>query len=126
LRLALLSPLALCNEPLVKVRFHQDHHSADWASAYAGQDRTFRKLQASVDARRRSLLRRERAMNALRFAYEHAIRRQRAGALATLVWSSGFSWHYLRWWVRSVRIVLRAFVPEPVLMLYRRHRGSVA
>jgi glycosyltransferase involved in cell wall biosynthesis len=126
LRLALLSPLSVCNESLVKVRFHQDHHSLDWASAYVGQDHTFRKLVPLVDARRRSLLRRERAANALRLAYGYAIRRQRVDALASLARSLVFSWHYLQWWVRSIRIVVRAFVPELMLVLYRRYRGSAA
>jgi len=126
LRLALRSPVALCNESLVNVRFHQDHHSADWAAAYVGQDWTFRKLQPMVNRRQRSLLRFERVRNALRLAYGHAVLRQRAEVLATLAKSAGFSWIYPHWWVKSVRVVVRAFVPERMLLLYRRCRGALA
>jgi glycosyltransferase involved in cell wall biosynthesis len=124
LRLALHSPLAVCNEPLVNVRFHGEHHSADWASAYFGQDHTFRKLLPSVNAERRSLLRRERVRNALRLANRYAVLRQRAAALAVLARSAVFSWHHAYWWLRSARVILRAFVPERVLVFYRRYRGS--
>jgi glycosyltransferase involved in cell wall biosynthesis len=124
LRLALHSPLAVCNEPLVNVRFHGEHHSADWASAYVGQDHTFRKLLPSVNAERRSLLRRERVRNALRLANGYAVLRQRAAALAVLARSAVFSWHHAYWWLRSARVILRAFVPERMLVFYRRYRGS--
>jgi glycosyltransferase involved in cell wall biosynthesis len=124
LRLALRSPAAICDESLVNVRFHQQHHSADWASAYVGQDYTFRKLQPLVTARQRSLLRRQRAMNALRLAYGHAMLGQRVAALTALAKSAGFSWWYVQWWLRSMRVIARAFVPDKVLVLYRRRRGT--
>jgi glycosyltransferase involved in cell wall biosynthesis len=124
LRLALHSPLAVCNQPLVNVRFHAEHHSADWASAYVGQDHTFRKLLPAVNARRRFLLRRERVRNALRLANRHAVLGQRGAALAVLARSAVFSWHHAYWWPRSARVILRAFVPERVLVFYRRYRGS--
>lgn len=126
LRLALRSPLAVCNESLVNVRFHQEHHSADWASAYVGQDRTFRKLQPVVDRRRRSLLRLAQVRNALRLAYAYAVLRQRRDVLAALARSAGFSWLYVHWWVEAVKVLIRAFVPERMLLLYRRRRGMVA
>jgi glycosyltransferase involved in cell wall biosynthesis len=126
LRLALRSPLAVCREPLVNVRFHQDHHSANWAAAYVGQDWTFKKLQAMVNRRQRSLLRFERVRNALRLAQGHAVLRERADVLATLAKSARFSWLYVHWWVKSVRVLVRAFVPERMLLFYRRCRGALA
>jgi glycosyltransferase involved in cell wall biosynthesis len=126
LRLALRSPVAVCNEPLVSVRFHQDHHSANWAAAYVGQDWTFRKLQPMVNRRQRSLLRFERVRNSLRLAHGHAVLRQRAEVLATLAKSAGFSWLYVHWWVKSVRVLVRAWVPERMLLAYRRCRGVAA
>jgi glycosyltransferase involved in cell wall biosynthesis len=68
MRLALRSEVALVDEPLVRIRSHRENHSANWSSAYVGQDHTFKKLQACVDQGRRAALRRERARNSLRLA----------------------------------------------------------
>lgn len=125
-RLALRSGIAVVNEPLVRIRHHRESHSADWSSAYVGQDHTFTKLQRLVDLSRREMLRRERAKNALRLAYQHAVLRNRASVLRALFNGVAFSWRYAEWWVRGIWIVLRAFVPEGVLELYRRRSNRSA
>jgi glycosyltransferase involved in cell wall biosynthesis len=121
-RLALRSEIAVINEPLVTIRRHDKSHSADWSSAYAGQDQTFRKLQRLVDLPRRELLRRERARNVLRLARQHAVLRNRASVFRALFNGVAFSWRYAEWWARALWIVLRAFTPEGVLEIYRRYR----
>ena len=125
-RLALRSDIAVINEPLVKIRLHRNNHSADWSSAYVGQDHTFTKLQRLVDLPRRDMLRRERARNALRLAYQHAVLRNRASVFRALFNSVAFSWRYAEWWARAVWIVVRAFVPEGVLEIYRRRSNRSA
>jgi glycosyltransferase involved in cell wall biosynthesis len=125
-RLALRSDIAVINEPLVKIRLHRNNHSADWSSAYVGQDHTFTKLQRLVDLPRRDLVRRERARNALRLAYQHAVLRNRTSVFRTLFNGVAFSWRYAEWWARALWIVLRAFTPEGVLELYRRRSNRSA
>jgi glycosyltransferase involved in cell wall biosynthesis len=114
LRLALCSEIALINESLVRIRSHEENHSADWASAYVGQDHTFKKLQFCVDPRRRSLLRRERARNALKLSWQYAVLRNRTGSLRVLLRSFAFSWPYIEWWGKALRIALRAVITGSV------------
>ena len=76
MRLALRSPVALVDEPLVDVRRHDHNHSRDWAIAFDGRDRSLAKLQSAVDPGRRALLRRERARNGARLVAEHASARR--------------------------------------------------
>jgi hypothetical protein len=123
LRLALRSEVALIDESLVRIRSHEEKHSADWSSAYAGQDHTFKKLQFCVDRRRRSMLRRERARNALRLSWQHALLRNRAGSLRALSGSFAFSWPYFEWWRKALKIALRALMPESLLATYRHLQG---
>ena len=125
-RLALRSDIAVINEPLVKIRSHRMNHSANWSSAYVGQDQTLTKLQRLVDLPRRDMLRRERARNALRLGYRHAVLRNRASVFRTLFHGVAFSWRYAEWWVRAPWIVLRAFIPEGVLEIYRRRSNRSA
>ncbi|HSZ07379.1 MAG TPA: glycosyltransferase [Steroidobacteraceae bacterium] len=125
LRLALRSEVVLLDQSLVRIRAHQENHSADWSSAYVGQDHTFKKLQSYVDPQRRSMLQRERVRNALKLASEHATRRSAANAWRALLRSLSFSWRYAEWWKRGSRIVLRTFLPEYVLEGFRRRRGRV-
>ena len=121
-RLALRSDIAVINEPLVKIRLHRKNHSADWSSAYVGQDHTVTKLQRLVDQPRRDMLRRERARNALRLAYQHAVLRNRASVFRALFNSVAFSWRYAEWWARALWIVLRAIITPGVHEIYRRYR----
>jgi glycosyltransferase involved in cell wall biosynthesis len=125
-RLALRSEIAVVDESLTRIRSHGENHSADWSKAYVGQDHTFTKLQQLVDPPRRELLRRERARNVLRLAAGHAVMRNRAGVFRTLWNGAAFSWRYVEWWMRTPRIILRAFIPERALIIYRRHCGKSA
>jgi glycosyltransferase involved in cell wall biosynthesis len=104
-RLALRSPVAVLDEPLVDVRRHERNYSHDWAIAFAGRDRSLARLQAqaAVDPRRRALLRRERARNGAKLVAEHARRGERLEALRALVSSAAYSWSYPEWWWRALR-----------------------
>jgi len=126
LRLALRSEVVLLDESLVRIRAHEENYSADWSSAYLGQDHTFKKLQSYVDPQRRSVLRRERARNALKLASEHARRRNAANAWRALLHGFPFSWRYAEWWKNAPRIVLRTILPEFAIDGYRRRRGRAA
>ena len=119
-RLALRSHIALHPDSLVHVRSHGENHSADWSSAYEGQDRTFQQLQQLVSPDRRNLLRQARADNALRLAYQYSIRGNRSNALRTLAGSTAFSWRCTGWPLKALRLLLRTVLPERLLALRRR------
>jgi len=122
LRLALESEVAVLDEPLVQVRRHELNHSQDWEIAYIGRDYSLAKLQPSVDARRRSLLRVERTRNAVRLATIHASLGNHV-AMARAMWRSGpYSWTDPHWWCGLLKVPLRPHVPQLIVDAYRRRR----
>jgi len=115
-RLALRSPVAVVDEPLVDVRRHDRNHSRDWAIAFAGRDRSLAKLQSAVDPGRRALLRRERARNGATLVAEHARRGERREALQAFAGSAAYAWSYPEWWWRSLRAAAGSYLrsrPRP-------------
>jgi glycosyltransferase involved in cell wall biosynthesis len=125
MRLALLSEVAIVDEPLVYVRLHDDNHTREWQSAYLGRDRSLSRGQALVNSARRSLLREERMRNALQLASTHAQLGAQGRMLRTLWDSLPFCWSYPRWWLSGLITVLRPHVPRRLLEFYReRRRGA--
>jgi glycosyltransferase involved in cell wall biosynthesis len=124
LRLALDSELAIVDEPLLLVRRHDENHSRAWQSAFAGRDHALLKLQARVDARRRSLLRRERVRNALKLAATHAALGEQADAMRALRRSARYSWAYPQWWLGGMKVLLRTQLPNRLLDVYRHGSRS--
>lgn len=125
MRLALLSEVAIVDEPLVYVRLHDDNHTREWESAYLGRDRSLSRGQALVDPARRSLLREERMRNALKRAATHAQQGAHARMLRTLWESLPFCWTYPRWWLGGLKAVLRPHLPRHLLERYgERRRGG--
>ena len=125
MRLALLSEVAIVDEPLVHVRLHDDNHTREWESAYLGRDHSLSRGQALVDPVRRSLLREERMRNALKRASTHAQLGARGRMLGTLWESLPFCWTYPRWWLSGLKTVLRPHLPRRVLERHReRRRGA--
>jgi len=109
LRLALHSEVAIVDEPLVHVRYHDENHTREWQSAFVGRDRSLRRRQELVDSRRRALMCEERVRNALLLAAAYAQRGAKVPVLRTLCESWSYSWTYPRWWVRGLKIMLRAY-----------------
>jgi glycosyltransferase involved in cell wall biosynthesis len=126
LRLALLSHVALLDEPLVQVRRHDANHSRDWELAFVGRDHSLRKLQGRVDHKRRMLLRAGRIRNAITLAATQAARGSRARALRTLYRALPYSWDSPLWWLALVKAPLRPYVPQRLVDAYRRRRGVPA
>jgi glycosyltransferase involved in cell wall biosynthesis len=125
LRLALYSEVAIVDEPLVYVRYHDQNHTREWQSAYAGRDRSLSQGQQLVDSGRRSLLREERVTNALQLAATHAELGAQGRMLRALWQSLPFCWAYPRWWLSGVKMLLRAYLPHRLLDVYReRRRGA--
>jgi glycosyltransferase involved in cell wall biosynthesis len=126
LRLALASEVALLDEPLVQVRRHEANHTGDWEIAFAGRDRTLRKLQDVVDSNRRVLLRAERTGNALTLAARHASLGNRARMLRVLYRALPYSWSSPRWWFALVKTPLRPYLPQRLVEAYRNRRRAAA
>jgi len=125
LRMALDSNLAVIDEPLVRVRRHDENHSRAWHSAYLGRDRALQKLQTRVDGARRSLLRSERVRNGLKLAAEYASLGESAHVLRTLHSACRYSWPYPHWWLDAGKILVRGHLPRRLLDIYRGHfRGT--
>jgi glycosyltransferase involved in cell wall biosynthesis len=122
LRLALYSEVAIVDEPLVYVRYHDENHTRDWQSAFVGRDRSLSRRQQLVDSGRRSLLREERMRNALQLAATHAQLGAQGRMLRALWESLPYSWTYPRWWLGGLKTVLRPHVPRRLRELYREGR----
>ena len=125
LRLALHSEVAIVDEPLVHVRYHDENHTRDWQSAYLGRDRSLSLRQQLVDSGRRSLLREERMKNALSLAAIHAELGAEGQMLRTLWQSLPYSWTYPRWWLGGLKSAVRPHLPRRLLELYRQGRRGV-
>lgn len=124
LRLALHSEVAIVDEPLVYVRYHDENHTREWQSAFAGRDHSLKLRQQLVDPRRRSVLRKERMRNALKHAATHAELGAR-GAMLRVLWESfPFCWTYPQWWLGLLKPVLRPYLPRRLLELYRKRRRT--
>lgn len=124
LRLALYSEAAIVDEPLVYVRYHDENHTREWQSAFAGRDRSLSLRQQLVDSGRRSLLRKERMRNALQHAATHAQRGAQARMLRALWESLPFCWTYPQWWLGASKAVLRPCLPRRLLELRRKRRRA--
>jgi glycosyltransferase involved in cell wall biosynthesis len=126
LRLALMSDVALLDEPLVQVRRHEANLSRDWEIAFNGRDRSLAKLQETVGSHRRKLLRTERSRNALALAARHASLGNAVATLRTFYRALPYSWGSPVWWLGLAKISLRRYVPQRLLEARRRRRSAAA
>jgi glycosyltransferase involved in cell wall biosynthesis len=126
LRLALISDVALLDQPLVQVRRHEANYSRDWEIAFTGRDHSLEKLQATVDSDRRALLRTERTRNALTLAARHASLGNPARMYRALYRALPYSWSSPLWWLALVKTPLRPYVPQRLVDIFRRRRGAAA
>jgi glycosyltransferase involved in cell wall biosynthesis len=126
LRLSLVSDVALLDEPLVQVRRHEANYSQNWEIAFTGRDHCLKKLQGTVDADRRVLLRMERTRNALTLAARHASLGNPVQMLRALCRALPYSWSSPLWWLALVKTPLRPYVPQRLVDAYRRRRRAAA
>jgi glycosyltransferase involved in cell wall biosynthesis len=124
LRLALLSDVALLDEPLVQVRRHEANYTEDWEIAFAGRDHSLQKLQRTGDIDRRMLLRTERTRNALTLAARHASLGNSAHTLRALYRALPYSWSSPLWWLALLKMPLRPYVPQRLVDVCRRRRAA--
>ncbi|HEY4975049.1 MAG TPA: hypothetical protein VII41_15655, partial [Steroidobacteraceae bacterium] len=102
-----------------------ENHSRVWQSAFFGRDRALEKLLGRVQRDQRSLLRTERARNALKLAVTHASLGEHAAALGALCRSAPYCWPYPLWWLGGLKALLRPHLPRRLVDGYR-HSGRGA
>jgi glycosyltransferase involved in cell wall biosynthesis len=121
-RLIGVSEVCGVDEPLVMVRSHEEHYSADRPRVYEARLRLLDRVsRAASAAGLQSTLRLERAKTLAALGAACAGSGQRARALR-LLWSSReLAWHGRRWWSSSAAVA-RAFAPRWLRSAVRRAR----
>jgi hypothetical protein len=109
MRLAMLSSVAVVDLPLVRIRKHAQNSPAEWPELYVSREHSLSKMEHIAQAHR-SLIRRERARNAIRYALHLLPRRGFITAFCALAGSIGYSWTNIFWW----RGVLQLFLRWPI------------
>jgi glycosyltransferase involved in cell wall biosynthesis len=114
LRLIRLSEVGVITEPLVFVRSHSEHYTADRVRVYEARSRLLDKVSdVATTVRLRSALRAERAKNAIWLATAYARQARRAEALRTLWRSREHIWQTLPWsWRPATAALTHALAPR--------------
>jgi glycosyltransferase involved in cell wall biosynthesis len=127
LRLSLLSDVIVIDAPLVKIRNHAQHYSADRVRVYQARFRLLEKIAGHAQTRRlRAVLHLERAKNAASLALVAAVAGRRPLALWMLWRSRSCAWHSRAWWPRAGSTLARALAPRWLQEIIRRHRRAQA
>ena len=125
LRLSLLSDVIVINLPLIKIRNHGQHYSADRISVYQARFRLLDKIARHAKTTRlRAMLRTERAKNAASLAFVSAIAGRRVYALQMLWRSRQCAWHSSAWWSKAASTCARVLAPAWLREAVRRHRRN--
>jgi glycosyltransferase involved in cell wall biosynthesis len=107
MRLALLSPVALVDESLVRVRQNPGSWSSRAPGLFQDREASLARFAASAPPRAQSALRRARAWNSLTAASRVRAEIGPGAAVEQLTRSLAFAWPYPRWWLRGAWLVLR-------------------
>ncbi len=122
LRLSRVSAVCAVDEPLVMVRNHAEHYSANRVGVYEARLRLLDKIAALPDtAELHAILELERAKTLASLGSACAAAGERARAL-TLLWNSRqLAWHGRHWWMASTAVG-RTFAPNWLRSAVRRVR----
>jgi glycosyltransferase involved in cell wall biosynthesis len=113
LRLSLLSDVLVLDSPLVLVRNHTQHYSADRLRVYEARFRLLDKISSEAKtARLRAVLQLARANNALSLAFVSAIAGRRSNALKMLWRSRHCACRNRAWWPKAAVVVTRTVAPR--------------
>lgn len=123
-RLAAHSEIDAVDEPLTLIRRHGRHSGSD-IIAWRDRRRVFEKLlRGGSHGRLDPVLRKRRAQMSAGLARSRAASGDGIGALTTILGSAPHLWRFPRSWLGALGATARAFVPETVRLLVRRHRQS--
>ncbi len=102
MRLAVLSPVALVDAPVVRVRLNDASHSNHSPQLFQDREASLRKFATCRDARLRAAIRNARARNSLQAAARLRAKAGRAAALRHLGNAMSFAWRTPSWWPRAL------------------------
>jgi glycosyltransferase involved in cell wall biosynthesis len=124
LRLALHSDIDLIDEPLTRLRSHEQHYSCAGTRNQETRLRLLKKMHPlAADAHLRSVTERLIAQCTLNLARLYADS-DRLAAARTLVNGCMHSWRYTEWWAGLPWVWLKLLVPRALLSFYRRARSA--
>lgn len=122
LRMSVRSDALALPEPLVCVRNHAEHYSANRVGVYEARFRLIEKVGSMVSTpRQRAILRDERAKTALSLARVHAAC-GRGGKALGMLWRSRYRALQPAWWPPACGIAARALAPAWLVNSVRKRR----
>jgi len=122
LRLSLHSDVSVVTQPLVRMRSHAQHYSADRMGMHEGRARLLDKMQPFAEQLGMgAILRRQQDRNNADVARLHAVAGRRREALRWLWRARAGAWHEGRWW-RTCAATVKSLAPAWVRAAYRRSR----
>lgn len=122
MRLASHAEADFIDQPLVRVRRHQEH-SFDDITCLESLRRALEMTQRyGVAAHLHGLLSKRRASVSANLAKAHAIGRHPMRVVATLASSAPYSWRHAAWWSGALQAITRAFAPESAVRALRQYR----
>jgi glycosyltransferase involved in cell wall biosynthesis len=126
LRLSLRSHAILIDQPLVLVRNHGEHYSADRIRVYESRFRLLDKVSRHADTPRLGAsLRLERAKTAANLAFVSAAAGRRFYALRMLWRSRACAPRSRSWWPKAGSTLARALAPNWLQEIVRRRRRTL-
>jgi glycosyltransferase involved in cell wall biosynthesis len=124
LRMSVRSDALAIAEPLVCVRNHAEHYSANRVGVYEARFRLIEKMAGMASSQRQfAILRDERAKTALSLARVQAGYGRGAKALGML-WKSRQRALHAAWWPQAFGIAVRALAPAWLARMVRKNRAS--
>jgi glycosyltransferase involved in cell wall biosynthesis len=122
MRLASHADADYIEQPLTRVRRHQEH-SFDDITCLENLRRALEMTQRyAASAHLHGLLNERRASVSANLARAHAIGRRPLRVVATLASSAPYSWRHAAWWSGALEAITRAFAPESAVRALRRYR----
>jgi glycosyltransferase involved in cell wall biosynthesis len=122
LRLSLRSEVCVVTQPLVRMRSHAEHYSADRVGMRAGRARLLEKMQPFAERLgMNAVVRREQDRNNANLAQLHAAAGRRREALRWLWRARAGAWREVSWW-RACAAVVKSVAPAWARAAYRRSR----
>jgi glycosyltransferase involved in cell wall biosynthesis len=122
LRLSLHSEVSVATQPLVRMRSHTEHYSADRIGMREGQARLLAKMQPFAEQLGFGAVgRQEQNRNDANLARAYANGGRRREALRLLWRTRASAWHEGRWWLACASAV-KSLAPARVITVYHRLR----
>jgi glycosyltransferase involved in cell wall biosynthesis len=123
LRLAYHADVDVVDEPLIRVRLHDQHHSGDGLVMLTSRHRSLGKLRTLVAGTRlRRVVERSYAQCTLELANARASE-QRRGTALLLAKTCMHAWRFPSWWAGLPRALLKLLMPRGVLGSLRTGRA---